>query len=221
MKIVIANANPIHSTIETLCFQEFNAVVINRINDLTYEHLKQIEPDFVFFLHWSNIIPKQVYENFNCILFHMTDLPFGRGGSPLQNLIVRGHNETVISAIKVSKGIDTGPIFLKKPLSLAGSAEEIFSRSGKIMLEMMREIIDDNIQPIEQEGQVTVFKRRTPYESNLESVMDIGKVYDFIRMLDAPGYPKAFIETEFLRFEFSGADLKKDEVIAKVKIIKK
>ena len=44
----------------------------------------------------------------------MTDLPFGRGGSPLQNLIVRGFEETMTSAIKVTKGIDTGDIYLKE-----------------------------------------------------------------------------------------------------------
>jgi len=36
------------------------------------------------------IILKEIFENYEIILFHMTDLPYGRGGSPLQNLIVRG-----------------------------------------------------------------------------------------------------------------------------------
>ena len=30
----------------------------------------------------------------------MTDLPYGRGGSPLQNLIIRGFESTKISAIE-------------------------------------------------------------------------------------------------------------------------
>ena len=32
---------------------------------------------------------QEIHENYKCIIFHMTDLPFGRGGSPLQNLISR------------------------------------------------------------------------------------------------------------------------------------
>lgn len=44
----------------------------------------------------------------------MTDLPYGRGGSPLQNLIVRNHYKTKISEIRVKKEIDSGPIYLKK-----------------------------------------------------------------------------------------------------------
>ena len=42
----------------------------------------------------------------------MTDLPFGRGGSPLQNLIVRGYKETMLSAIKCVGEVDAGPIYI-------------------------------------------------------------------------------------------------------------
>ena len=55
--------------------------------------LVQIEPRYVFFLHWSTRIPREIFEQHECVVFHMTDLPFGRGGSPLQNLILRGHKE--------------------------------------------------------------------------------------------------------------------------------
>ena len=62
----------------------------------------------------------------------MTDLPYGRGGSPLQNLIVRGHNDTMISAKEsVKKILIQGWWLPKKPLSLLGSAEEIFIRANK------------------------------------------------------------------------------------------
>jgi len=50
----------------------------------------------------------------------MTDLPFGRGGSPLQNLIVRGFTHTKLSALRVEKGLDTGDIYLKEDLEQYG-----------------------------------------------------------------------------------------------------
>ena len=82
--------------------------------------------------HWSYIIPKDIFNLFNCVVFHMTDLPFGRGGSPLQNLIIRGYEKTKISALKVTNGIDSGPIYLKKPLSLDGTAYEIMIRASQL-----------------------------------------------------------------------------------------
>lgn len=221
MKVIIANSNLIHSVIEQQCIKLFEANIINNKAQLSATELNKIKPDYIFFLHWSYIIPKDVFENFNCIVFHMTDLPYGRGGSPLQNLIMRGHSETMISAIKVSKGIDTGPIYLKKGLSLNGTAKEIFLRAGKVMFKMIKEIITKRPIPIDQIGEVVTFKRRTPLESNLNEVSDIKTAYNYIRMLDAEGYPKAFFETEFLKFEFSKALLRQDGLTAHVKIIKK
>jgi methionyl-tRNA formyltransferase len=203
------------------CEKKFGAEIINQKHELTFEHLQGSNPDFIFFLHWSYIIPPNIFENFNCIVFHMTDLPYGRGGSPLQNLVARGHKETMISALKVTSGIDTGPIFLKRPLSLDGTAAEIFLRSGRIMLEMIEEIISGKIQPIEQHGDIVIFQRRTPAQSNVKDVLNTRQMYDHIRMLDAPGYPKAFLETEHLRFEFSGAELADGDLTANVRITKK
>jgi len=62
--------------------------------------VEEIQPQYIFFPHWSWIIPKRIYEAYECVVFHMTDLPFGRGGSPLQNLISRGIHQTRISAIR-------------------------------------------------------------------------------------------------------------------------
>tara|TARA_Y100000588_G_scaffold391484_1_gene500199 strand:- start:1371 stop:1829 length:459 start_codon:yes stop_codon:yes gene_type:complete len=152
----------------------------------------------------------------------MTNLPYGRGGSPLQNLIVRGHNETKISAIRVEEGLDTGPIYLKKSLNLQGTAQEIFLRSSLVVEKMILEIIENRLKPVAQEGEIVEFKRRKPEQGNLEKLEATQQIYNYIRMLDCEGYPPAFIESENFRFEFSRASLKsKQEIIADVRIIKK
>jgi methionyl-tRNA formyltransferase len=221
MKVVIVNSNRIHKRIENACHELWNAPILNERSDLTEQRLNELKPDFVFFLHWSFIIPENIYTKFNCIVFHMTDLPYGRGGSPLQNLIVKGHSETKVSAIKVEKGLDTGPVYLKKGLSLNGTAEEIFIRAGDVMLEMMKEIVNKDIQPEPQTGEPVVFTRRKPEDGNLQNIQELNTIYDYIRMLDAEGYPKAFIETEHFKFEFSRASLKSDGIIGDVKITKR
>jgi methionyl-tRNA formyltransferase len=190
-------------------------------DQLNAEALARINPRMIFFPHWSHIIPKDIYKNYECVIFHMTDVPYGRGGSPLQNLISRGIYETKISAIRCEAGLDSGPVYLKKPLSLYGSAEEIFIRASKIIEEMIAEIIDHPMEPKQQEGEAVYFKRRKPEEGNLIYLDDLEKVHDYIRMLDAEGYPRAFIETEHLRFEFERASLKRDCIRADVIITKK
>ena len=190
--------------------------LISDKDDLTYEKLNELKPRYVFFPHWSWIIPKEIYENFECIVFHMTDLPFGRGGSPLQNLISRGVYETKVSAIRVVQGLDAGDVYCKEPLSIKeGNANDILKKVSNITFEkMIPFIIKNNPVPKKQEGEPTVFKRRTSEQSDISNIDEIKTVYDFIRMLDGEGYPPAFIETEKLKIEFCNARLDKDQVIA-------
>ena len=98
-----------------------NWVIINNRLDFNITNLESISPVKIFIPHWSYIISEEIFQKFECVVFHMTDLPFGRGGSPLQNLIVLGKEKTKISALKVVEELDAGPIYLKKDLSLNGT----------------------------------------------------------------------------------------------------
>lgn len=194
---------------------------IKTIEEFTYKHIKELNPTKIFIPHWSHAISEAIYTNWECIIFHMTDLPYGRGGSPLQNLIALGHKATKISALRAEKGIDTGDLYIKKDLDLSGTAKEIFLRSKPIIKEMILEIINNNIQPTPQAGEIFQFKRRKPEEGNLNYLNTLNEVYDFIRMLDCEGYPPAFLETKSFKFEFKKASYKEDYIDAHVRIFKK
>jgi len=202
-------------------FPEHKFIHISAREDFTQEHLQEINPDKVFIPHWSYIIPESIWGNFECIVFHMTDLPYGRGGSPLQNLIVRGHKETKISALRVEYGLDTGDIYMKKPLSLYGSAEEIYMRASGIIETMIEEIIQNNPKPQKQTGEPVEFKRRKAAESDISGLNDLDTIYDYIRMLDAEGYPKASLTIGDVKYEFSRVQQKADgSLVADVRISK-
>jgi methionyl-tRNA formyltransferase len=192
--------------------------LISNPEELSFDYLAQLSPRYIFFPHWSHRIPAKVFEKFECIIFHMTDLPFGRGGSPLQNLIDRKIYETQISALKCVEEVDAGPIYLKRPMSLHGAAEEIYLRAAGIVENMIVEIIKTNPCPVKQVGQPTSFKRRRPHQGNLLDAESLDKTFDLIRMLDADSYPSAFIQVGNLRLEFTRASRKVDSLIADVRI---
>ncbi|WP_206484793.1 formyltransferase family protein [Thalassotalea sp. G2M2-11] len=195
--------------------------LITRPSDFTYDKLLALKPKYIFLPHWSHIIPKQIVESFNCVVFHMTDLPFGRGGSPLQNLIVRKVKETKLTAFKCTKELDAGPIYAQLLMSLSGSAREIFQRADELVAQLIFQIIQNDMEPTPQVGEVVTFKRRTPAQSNLVSLEQLDDIYDYIRMLDADGYPHAYIETEYFNFTFTQASFHGDEVRAIVSIKEK
>jgi methionyl-tRNA formyltransferase len=195
-----------------------DAMFIGAPAELDVDRLHTFQPDYVFFVHWSWRIPSAVFEPFECIGFHMTDLPFGRGGSPLQNLIALGIKETRLSAFRIGAEMDAGPIYLKRPLQLAGSAEQVFERASALAFDMIDEIVLHRVVPTPQVGAPVLFERRTPAQSRIDAASTLEQLYDFIRMLDAEGYPAAFMEHGEFRLEFTGADLQGEALTARVRI---
>jgi methionyl-tRNA formyltransferase len=192
--------------------------LIDRPSELTLDTIRRIKPRYVFFPHWSWKVPAEIFQAAECVLFHITDLPYGRGGSPLQNLILRGHTETQVSAIRMSDEIDAGPVYLKRPLSLEGSAQEIFRRVSEIVFSMIADIVATQPNPSPQTGLPVFFSRRTPAQSVLPVDGSVQQLYDHIRMLDAESYPAAFLDFAIWRIEFGGAKLTDQGVEARVLI---
>lgn len=176
---------------------------------------------YIFFLHWNWHVPVEIWSRHECVCFHMTDVPYGRGGSPLQNLIVRGYKSTKLSALRMVDEMDAGPVYAKRDMPLDGRAEEIYIRAGELSFEIIRWIIENEPIPEPQQGEVVHFKRRKPEQSELPADGRLEVLYDHIRMLDAPSYPPAFIERGNFRIEFSGAQLRGGELVAQVVIRKK
>jgi methionyl-tRNA formyltransferase len=219
-RIVVAGCKPWNreSYDQSLRHMPKSWTFVGAREELTLERLERLNPDVVFFLHWSWKIPAEIFERFTCIGFHMTDLPYGRGGSPLQNLIVRGHTKTMLTAFKIGEAMDAGPVYAKRPLSLAGTAEEIYRRANDLALEMMLDILVEIPNPQAQQGEPTIFTRRMPDQSELPPGVSLDALYDHIRMLDADTYPRAFARHDGLRFEFSRPRRVDGKIVAEVLI---
>jgi len=167
----------------------------------------------LFFVHWSDLVPDEILNKYECICFHPTDLPYGRGGSPYQHMILSGAEVTVMTAFRMTDKLDAGPIYLAETMSLQGNLNEILQRGYAIIADMIRAILRYDPRPYPQEGNVVEFKRRKPEDSNLmeyASATYPRDIYNFIRMLDDDTYPRAFIEIDGNRFEFSNVVYKED-----------
>ena len=229
-KVMVQMNNYVVATIKDWQINQFklstpefsgNWSLISNKTELTLEYLRTIKPKYIFFPHWSWIVPKEILNEFTCVCFHMTDLPYGRGGSPLQNLIARGHQDTQLTALKMTDELDAGAIYLKAPLSLQGSAQEIFERSATLIFEMIASIIKLEPVAIEQAGEVTIFERRTPEQSEIPQNGELSTIYDLIRMMDADSYPKAFLNYGDFTLNFEKANLNNNAVSATVNISKR
>ena len=79
--------------------------------------------------HWSHH-PEISFGPLADRYFSHDGFTYGRGGSPLQNLIQRGNSSTMLTALRCCDGLDTGDVYLKQPLDLHGSGRDLYkSRS--------------------------------------------------------------------------------------------
>jgi methionyl-tRNA formyltransferase len=214
---IVASSNPWHRVaFDRISQDEHIRWVYVATREELNQAIKTNVPRYIFFLHWNWLVPQEIWSNHECVCFHMTDVPYGRGGSPLQNLIAVGVSETKVTALRMVEEMDAGPVYAQRPMSLEGRAEEIYLRAGALSWEMIRWIIESKPVPVPQDGEVTRFVRRKPEQSVLPMEGSLTRIYDHIRMLDAPTYPLAFVDHGDFRLEFSHAKIQAGEIHARV-----
>ena len=184
-----------------------NFILVNGKDNLTLSKIKKINPQFIFFPDWSWIVPNEIIKNYQCICIHESNLPKFRGGSPLQNQIIRGIKKTKSTAFLMNDKLDAGKILLKKDLSLDGTLDEIFQRMEKNNYDLITKIIQGKFKLLSQKGNPTFYNRRKPSQSELKN-LNYSKLYlhDFIRMLADP-YPNAFIKIGKKKIVFKSSKL--------------
>lgn len=170
-----------------------DAIFVGRPDELDKVLAKYL-PEYVFFVFWSWKIPEDIISYFKCVSFHASDLPKFRGGSPIQNQIMAGLEETKITAFRTSNEMDAGDILLKKKLSLKPlDLLSIFETMSIIIPEMIWEIIEKKPVPKIQEGEPTYCKRRAPEQSEITLDMTAKYAFNLVRALNMRPYPPAFI----------------------------
>lgn len=197
-----------------------NIITIINKKKINQNYLDKINPKIIFFPHWSHKVNSNITEKYNCICFHAAPLPYGRGGSPIQNLILKNFKKTPVCAIKMTNEIDTGPIYLKEIISLSGSLDNIFERISLSIIKMIKVLITKKIKPIKQKGRIYKFKRINERKSIISKERNLKEIFDKIRMLDSNEYPNAYIIKNNHKIVFRNPTLKKKIISCKVKIFK-
>ena len=197
-----------------------DSFVIKDKQDLKLDLLKKINPEFIFFPHWSYKVNEEIIKNYKCICFHSAPLPYGRGGSPIQNMIIRGHKETEVCSLLMEEEFDAGPVFLRTPVSLKGNLDEILIRIYEAIAEQIKLFKEKEIKPEEQEGEIVKFRRLKEEDNQINFLDDSKKIFDQIRMLDCDLYPSSYVNIGDYKIEFTSASLNKGILECKAHITK-
>ena len=173
--------------------------IIKKKQKISFGKIKKFNPKFILFYGWSDKIPNKIINKYFCIMLHPSPLPKFRGGSPLQNQIIRNVKSSKVTLFKMNKNIDAGPIILTHKLSLEGGLNKIFKRLTKIGFKLTLKVLKNQFTLKNQNhNKATYFKRRKPYQSEItiNEIKNKNSTYliNKIRMLEDP-YPNAYIKT--------------------------
>ena len=86
---------------------------LENLNNFELENkFNEINPDLLIVFAYGKIIPKKIFElpTHGSINIHTSILPNYRGAAPIQRAIINGEKSSGITFMKLSEGLDEGPI---------------------------------------------------------------------------------------------------------------
>lgn len=153
--------------------------------------------DMLFIVSSDQIITGDIRARFGAsLVIHASDLPRGRGWSPLQWQVLEGATEVKVTLFEAVDQVDAGPIWAQSPITLDGTElyDELNAKLFEVELQLMTYALENAplISPTPQEGAPTYYRRRTPEDSRLDPDRSIADQFDLMRVADADRFPCFF-----------------------------
>lgn len=166
-------------------------------------HSQEEIPDgeIAFFLGCTRIVKSRfLARNSNNIVVHPSDLPRGRGFSPLAWQILEGENDIPVCLFEATADVDAGPIYLRDVIHLEGTElnEDIKKLQGEKTLDMCLRYVREHhaITPELQDGEPTFYPKRTALDSELDIHKTLLDIFPLLRIVDNERYPAFFYMNE-------------------------
>jgi len=152
-----------------------------------------------FFLSYSKIVSKDVLtKHRNNLVVHASDLPKGRGMSPLTWQILEGRKEIAVTLLEAGEQVDSGMIYDQQRLGFEGHEliDEMRFELGKLTRDMCTHFIMQYPKKLEegkaQKGEASYYRRRRPADSKVDMNKPLCEQFELLRVVDNQRYPAWF-----------------------------
>lgn len=170
------------------------------IDSILVENLEEVNKrDILFILSCENILDdKDLDKHKNNLVIHESDLPQGKGWSPLTWQILEGKKQIPITLFEASSKVDYGDIYYKDFISLEGHEliDEIKYKQWDKTKKLILKFIDKypNNSSYKQTGNSTYYLKRSPKNSQIDIDKTINEQFDLLRVVDNNRYPAFFLK---------------------------
>lgn len=157
------------------------------------------------------ILPAPVLEapRFGCLNVHGSILPRWRGAAPIHRAILAGDETTGVTIMGMEKGLDTGPMYLRRETFVDGKTageltEELAYMGAAMMVEVLGDLSRFPPAPQPEDG-VTYAAKIEKHEARLDFTRIAAEVERQVRAFNP--VPGAFFEHEGERIKILAAEL--------------
>jgi len=164
-----------------------------------YDYKKIKKSDILFVLGYHKIIPENYLKVCKVnVLVHESNLPKGKGWSPIAWEILNNKNTIYFTLLKVNKVPDSGPIYLQKKIKLLGNEtyNEIrqiqYNETKKLCLRFISNYPKILKHSYKQKGKSTFYKKRTYIDGKISTKKNISQIINLLRVSDYTRYPVFF-----------------------------
>jgi methionyl-tRNA formyltransferase len=162
---------------------------------LIHTHEQIVKGDVLVLLSCEQILKKLDLNTYN-IVVHESELPEGRGWSPLTWKILEGKNEIPVTLFEATDKVDAGKVYLRDVLVFEGHelVDEMKHLQGLKTNEMVLKFVSKFplIEGEEQVGTPSYYPRRRPEDSELDISKTIEEQINLLRVCDNERYPAYF-----------------------------
>lgn len=180
-----------------------NKITVLQPEKLLYikDVLMDLKVDYGVLVSYGKIIPHQILDIFSggIINVHPSLLPKYRGPSPIEAAILNGDEKTGVSLIRLSAGMDEGPIYVQEEVNLNDSedrialSENLANVGSKMLIAHLPAIIDGSVGAKPQNDKLASYTSLLKKEDGLIDWADPPQLNE--RKVRAyRGYPKARAE---------------------------
>lgn len=151
----------------------------------------------VFILSYHQILSSEfLKQHQHNLVIHASNLPKGKGWSPLFWQVLEGSQEIVFSLFRADTSVDSGDIYLQKTLFLNGLElyEELRQKQAKMCQSMCLEFLDKYpaLEPRMQRGEESFYPKRTPKDSELDITKSLESQFNLLRIVSNEEFPAFF-----------------------------
>lgn len=136
------------------------------------EVVKKLNPNLIVVAAYGMIVPKEVLDTpkYGALNIHGSLLPKYRGASPIAEAILNGDKETGITIMKMSLGMDEGPIITNYKLLITKEdttetlTEKMAELGAKAIIETIPDWISGKLKAIPQDNSLATYCRKITKE---------------------------------------------------------